>query len=295
MPKKHKKPQQPTHRGTLKVEAKEEMMCILIRNQAAFDAVQDMLTVEHFSETERGFKVAWRIAKEYYDEEGKLPGKNLMFANVLQALGDDPEYLTESERDELDNWLIQAFDPEYWDQDITTSKQYFNWAIKTVKRHLTEYVATNVGEEIRGAGRVVIDVCKFLDEHRSMQERIESIGRNTDTTFAPEGWDKMGGIKMFPTGIPVFDEIMGGGQAPGEVYGLMGPFGSCKTISSVMLACQAAELGEKWSVNSDTDEYYSFFVSYEGVLASCDYERSATRPRLCAVRWSTWARPVLPL
>ena len=265
MKSKKKKQAPPTHRGTLKIEAKEEMMSILIRNQAAFDAVQDILAVEHFSDTERGFKVAWRIAKEYYAEEGTLPGKNLMFANVFQALGDDPEFLTESERDELDNWLTQAFDPEYWDEDITTSTRYFNWAIKTVKRHLTEQVTLDVKEEIRDRGRVVIDVCKFLDEHRSTQERIESIGNDAISTFAPEGWDKQGGIKMFTTGIGVFDNFFGGGQAPGEIYGLMGPFGSGKTTFGVKLATQAAELAAKQAYDDNSD-CYSFFVSYEAPL-----------------------------
>ena len=189
------------------------MMSILIRNRIAFDSVKDLLTIDHFSDTERGFALVWRIATDYFEEWDDLPGQVLMFAEVRSALGEDPDFLTEAEREELEAWLANAYDDNEWDQDIETSESYAHYAVKSVKKHMTEHVAGQVQKEIKGQGRVVIDVSKFLSEHQQLQDRIESIGNDVDSCFAPEGWDTKGGIKMFSTGIEVFDKILGGGQS----------------------------------------------------------------------------------
>jgi len=45
--------------------------------------------------------------------------------------------------------------------------------------------------------------------------------------------------QTFTTGIPFVDSLLGGGHAPGEVHGLMGPYGSCKTMLAVALSVEA--------------------------------------------------------
>ncbi len=45
---------------------------------------------------------------------------------------------------------------------------------------------------------------------------------------------------LVPTGVPFIDKMLGGGQIQDGVYGLLGPFGSCKTTTGVMLAVEAA-------------------------------------------------------
>jgi len=81
------------------------------------------------------------------------------------------------------------------------------------QRHLTEHVTGKVKEDIKGQGRVIIDVCKFLDS--IMQCRSGSrVSAQYGSTFLPKDWDKQGGIRMFATGIDVFDNILRGGQAP---------------------------------------------------------------------------------
>ena len=170
-----KKKKVQTHRPTLKSDDKELMLSVLIRNPAAFECAASLLTYEDFSDHERGFALAWKVAKDYFAAEGQLPSKTLMLANVRQALGDDPEFLMESERDELDCWLEKAFDAKHWEEDITSSAAHCTWAIKALKRHLTEQNAS-AAHAVRENGRVVIDVVGFLDDCRLRQEKINALG-----------------------------------------------------------------------------------------------------------------------
>jgi len=88
--------------------------------------------------------------------------------------------------------------------------------------------------------------------------------------------DALGGSLAFPslpgdvagshsTGIPFLDALLGGGQAPGSVYGLMGPYGSCKTTVAVMLAVEAARAlrMQHEDAGHGAGSGSAFFVSYE--------------------------------
>ena len=94
---------------------------------------------------------------------------------------------------------------------------------------------------------------------------IAAIGVPPVGKFFGEDWDKYGGIGIFPTGVPFFDALMNGGHAPGEVYGLLGPYGSCKTTLAMMLCVEACR--QAHAIHLSTGEcQYVFLVSYEAQL-----------------------------
>lgn len=67
------------------------------------------------------------------------------------------------------------------------------------------------------------------------------------------------------TGVPFIDELLGGGQKAAGVYGLLGPIGSCKTTTGIMLAVEAARRLEQ-AEGSDAGSFV-VMVSYEQYIA----------------------------
>lgn len=66
---------------------------------------------------------------------------------------------------------------------------------------------------------------------------------------------------LVPTGVPLIDKLLGGGQNARGVYGLLGPIGSCKTTTGIMLAVEAARRLER--AEGRTGGSFVVMVSYE--------------------------------
>ena len=54
-----------------------------------------------------------------------------------------------------------------------------------------------------------------------------NVDHHTVKLAIPKDWHEQAGLHLVRTDIYFLDDLLGGGQAPGEVYGIMGPFGSC--------------------------------------------------------------------
>lgn len=70
---------------------------------------------------------------------------------------------------------------------------------------------------------------------------------------------------LVPTGVPFIDKLLGGGQKAAGVYGLLGPIGSCKTTTGIMLAVEAAR--RLYQVEGETGQSFAVMVSYEQSIA----------------------------
>lgn len=70
---------------------------------------------------------------------------------------------------------------------------------------------------------------------------------------------------LMPTGVPFIDKLLGGGQDVAGVYGLLGPIGSCKTTTGIMLAVEAAR--RLYQVEGVTGQSFAVMVSYEQSIA----------------------------
>ena len=263
-----KEPKASKWRPTLKLPQKEAMMSVLIRNPKAFDALRETLLPSYFSEEDRSLAVAWQLVLDYYETAQSLPDKAILFRLIDEAVENDPEMLVQLEVDMLKDWLTLAFNPTEWDGDLATKDQYLAWAISTAKKYMAERLAVDVQESLCGQGRVAVDIPEYLDVKRQELDKVLSIGNETSLQVFSEDWDKAGGLRMFSTGIDALDHLLGGGQAPREVYGLLGPYGSCKTTAAVMLLVEAARYADAMAVEDPSRQGYAVFVSFEAPLAN---------------------------
>ena len=256
-------------RSIMSESDKEMLLAVLVRNKAVFESFRDELLPEHFTEPEQVYALIWSLARNFDKEHSGLIDRQLMMTEISSAIMNNPNLITEEEQDEAEILVDQMFDDEYWEGNIVDSDHYNKWGMKAAKRFLSERLASRVQESVRGSGHVVFDVPEMLTHALEEAQRIESIGAVSDANMFPLGWDKAGGICITKTGMKYFDDFLNGGSAPGEVYGLMGPFGSCKTTLAVAITGWAARRAFIRTTKKDTWDGrigVAFLVSYEARL-----------------------------
>lgn len=226
----HKKKQVEERRHALDDAKKEEMIATLLRNEAAFSVVKDMLTVGHVRQISDWLGLIWRTAAEYRDTYEKLPSKAAIRADIHNALKANSGLVDEDDLGKIDEFLDHAWDSSEQGKAITkTNSPAAKAAINTCKQFLEEIAALELREGLLRDGTLPASLPQMLEGHRTRLDLVESLTDvEIDVPF-PENWDKRKQVKLFSTGVDVLDMFTGGGWRGKEVVLFMGPYGSCKT------------------------------------------------------------------
>jgi hypothetical protein len=245
---------------------KRFMMAVLIRNEQAFKAVAPDLTPENFGHYDAMYAVLWKAVLSLHQEFGVLPDDTMLGTEIRNILTASPGELTDPEIEQLEEFLDFAYDDESFRKPIEECDEYVAWAIKVTKLYLEEQLSREISELTSTANSSApAELPSLLAKHQQQSERIASITHYETELAFPEGWDKEAAIEVSSTGLAFIDKFMGGGHAPGEVYGLMGPYGSCKTTLSVMMAAEACDKACEKMKEPDWNgkKPLVFFFSYE--------------------------------
>ena len=246
-------------------ENKMRMMAILIQNDEAFKAIQDHLDKEMFPPHDTLYAVLWQAVLDFYEEHEELPDYELITAEVQAKIAEDADMLNDTEVEELDQFLDWAFDEDSFKKGKVNGKTYTRWCIKAAKAFMQEQVAFSTRELVHKDNTVPADLPSLLDEQRLKAEQIETIDTGAARMAFPENWDETAGIDLVTTGLPFLDRFLGGGHTGGELYGVLGPYGSCKTTLALMLLVEGAK---SFMRKRSADDYegkipLAFMVSYE--------------------------------
>ncbi len=245
---------------------KETMMAVLIRNLEVFELFKDTLKAKDFGDANVVYAAIWQLLQDYHAEFGKLPNRSILKTGLATAIENDPEMLMDDQQGVAEGIIETAFDDKgTWDTNLSESEDHAEWAIKTVKKFQQELIAAKVRATIQTPGWIRADLPNFLETARHETEEVAAIGVSTAASLFPDGWDQDGGINTFSTGVDFLDVALKGGHAPGEVYGVLGPFASCKTTLAVMLAVEGCRQAAQ--ILKETGEHqYVFLASFEAGL-----------------------------
>ena len=243
-------------------------MAIVLRNDVVFEHFRDKLTVLHFKD--ESYQLLYRVLLDHSDKHTNLPALSLVEASITEMFEDDPEIISEFGREDLEDFLAYAYDADTWVDVEPTSRQMESFAFKAGQRLLQTKHAESALEQVQAAqdDEVFPTILQRLAEQAEyLMHEGSQRGR---TSVFDEDWDKKSPLLITTTGIDFFDKYLAGGQAAGEGYGLMAPYGTCKTTLGVMLWCTAARacyeetlLEEEW----DGRKGMSILVSYEAPLS----------------------------
>ena len=258
-----KKQQQIKKRSALSASEKATMLAIAIRNETVFNSLQGTLTAESFGEMDVMLALVWQVACDFYKQYQAMPTKAFLTARTQSLLEDNPDLLNDSELEDLGDLIDMAFNKKDWEEDVRTSPLYSKVCLDYVRLYLEETEVRKIREEIGSKGRYISDLPTHLEKYREKTLSLAALTDTDEDVLFEDGWDTVGGLDIFDTGCSFFNDYLNGGHAPGEVYGIMGPFGSCKTTMAVQLAVEGCRTCERRLAEDPDDQNYVFFFSFE--------------------------------
>lgn len=242
-------------------------MAIVLRNDVVFDHFRDKLTVLHFKD--ESYQLLYRVLLDYTSEHTQLPTLPEVEANIIAMFEEDPEVISEFGREDLEELLAYAYDEETWGDTTPSSKKMETFAFKAGQRLLQAKHAEDALEKLQAAKDEDIFPL-ILQQSAEVAEYLKFEGSQPGrSSVFEEGWDTKSPLLISSTGIDFFDKYLAGGHAPGEAYGLMAPYGTCKTTLGVMLWCTSARKCFEDTLSDDWDgrKGMSVLVSYEAPLS----------------------------
>ena len=263
----------------------DRMLAVFLRNPEAFQEIHEILTFERLDSYQPSRALPWKKADEFYLEHGELPSHDLLHSMVQDAIHSDPEYLSDTEIDEMGEFLDWVFDSETFDRDPTLPK-YRRFAVSNAQMFLRQHVTRQAAKTLQAADMQPTSLPDLLEPYYRQAESIENLDTPAYGEAFPQHWEKKVKKTLIPTGLEPLDDFLGGGMAGKEVYCTYGPYGSCKTTLAVQLAVNMANrFNEIYQADGSEPPYVSYYFSYEADIdelreRAVGYDAEIPRSRL---------------
>jgi hypothetical protein len=223
----------PAKREPLNDGHKQIVFALLCRNTSFFLAAKDQLDTERdlAGEENRKYALIWESLRALYEKFEKLPSYDGLFAELNRRLNRDPDFLEDDAVEEVSVFLRKTYD-----RNRKNLKAMLDEGREYLRQLLHEGLQEQLRQEVDAEeSEIVSDLPTFLTSMHERAAQIDSIAVGTVKDLWDDD-DEDQAIVKTSTGCTFLDEYMGGGHAEGEIYGLMAPWGVCKTT----LACQLA-------------------------------------------------------
>jgi hypothetical protein len=207
---------------------KQHMLSVLMRDESAYDTVQAQLEPSHFRETY--LELAWSSFRDMKEQYGQAPNEEFLLGEIQNRLQqvDDDDYLSEDEFELLDQFIQVTY--ALTDDEVSSS---VGIALKIAQQVLEENLHLEASAAFEG--QIAANLPALLTGFASRAEAINTVDSTGADVPFPDDLTEMPELIKIPTGISFIDRYMNGGQCATEVYGFLGPFGSCKTTTVCQL------------------------------------------------------------
>jgi hypothetical protein len=241
---------------------KQIMMMHLMRKRSVFLVARAQLKPEHFTTADQPYAMLWSALLDYWEEMGELPRETALIGELDRRIKSDPDLLSSDEIGMLDAMIARAFAMHI--QEFTD-----RLALKFLRIFLEDYLADKTREIFQISERNPSDIFKITAKLAEEAGTFKSLASGASQQAFPQDWDKgKPPITKISTSIDFMNHFLLGGDVAGEVYGLLGPYGSCKTTLMIQLATQRAQQAQAdWIISKGQAPLgivYSFF--YEGSM-----------------------------
>jgi hypothetical protein len=268
------------HRPPITSEERLWMFAVAIRLPQVFEQTVDLVTADVFTENELWLSLVWDIAREHFQKRSRLPSPKFI-ANMCNArVKLNPDALGDADVPKLNKFLKLAADLDEEDLDVMG-------ALDSFQRFMEDRLKSRIREAMSLPQTPVLLADTLSEYSEKASALLKLTSRGLQIPFV-EDWNaetKIG--KRSPTNITFIDFFMNGGTAPGESYGLLGPYGSGKSTLAVMVSAEAARAEfERWETSGRTGiPAKAYHFAYESTKAdlqilSLSYLAAIPRTRL---------------
>lgn len=243
-------------RRPLTVIQRERMLAILLRNKDAFARAVEQLSPARFPFEDRPYSVAWAVAVEHWNRFKDVPSRDDMVTECRSRLQQSPGELMPDQVSVLQEFIKKVYRASSENMSAGVGLSY-------LQRWLEELLLQDCRTQM--AGTQPRDAFKFLSNYTGRAANLSTL---TDPGIAdpfPDGWDTSGRVTT-PLDVGPIDHFLGGGYAAGEVYVILGPVGSCKSLTGVQVSINIAGIERgRWNARGRSGPIgLSYLFYYEG-------------------------------
>lgn len=243
--------------------AKRRAFASLVQSEELIELFSDTLNVQDMPEDDSDYALVWKIALDYYTEYDKLLELDHFAEQIQDETSENYALVTDEQYQELIEFIAYASSSDF--------KLKPNWTKATLRAYLKGIHAAAAAEKMVRGGSVLENISNFLEESSDRLGHIDSIGKTNNQLFFPEGWANKVATATTPTPFKWANSFMDGGERHSEVYGIIAPYGTCKTTLVVQLAVDKARSAHvKWleARKANKKVPYEIFVlaSYEATI-----------------------------
>ena len=211
---------------------KRRAFAILIRSPELTSAFLDKFDPAAMPYEDQVQMLAWKVASDYYREYEEVITNDVLVEGLDDVLDNEPELLDEDGFEDLGKFMDLCYDGKL---ELKT-----RWATNVLRAYLRNVVAETIARNMFNNETSVQNPGAYLEEAQNKLLSLESVGSNFQPLVYHAGWEERKLLVTQKTSMPFFDAFMEGGQAAGEVYGVMAPYGTCKTTLVVQMAVNQA-------------------------------------------------------
>ena len=207
------------------------MLATLTRHEAALKSALDKSHPDLFDPGAQHFMLYWEVLREYVERHNEMPRRGTLASILTSAVDTYGDELDDDQVDQLNQIVTQAYAGKKSELAPSVAlSQYRALLEESMLRQLRRQLAMS------GAPR---DIAGVLAKARDQAAAIGALDAGgIDVPFG-EQWQPQA-VEKISTGFPFVDLFLEGGDVEGEVYGLLGPVGSCKTTLMVQFSTGGA-------------------------------------------------------
>jgi hypothetical protein len=242
---------------------KQILFTILVRKKTSFLMAKEQLQPEHFGKGDQGYAMVWAAVLAHYSEMGRLPREDELATELDRRIRDVTDALDDAELREMDRFVRIAYATQ---TKVLSAKL----AAKFLRMYMEDRLADQARNIFHLSGRNPSDIFNVARELVERATSIQAIsGTGVEAPF-PAKWDEQAApVEKWDTGLAFLNTFLNGGDSPGEVNGLMGPYGSAKTSTGIQLSTYRAEvLYREWDLGGRKGPMpLVYYFYYEGSMA----------------------------
>jgi replicative DNA helicase len=242
-------------------------MAVLLQNETVFQQFYGKLSVENFSD--ESHQLLYRMLLDFWEQHNTLPCEAETYVEIEAYFDKDDEIISAAGRDDLEDLLNYAYDEDTFGTNDPSSSKMTKFAFRAGKRFLQQCYVDKISVDLKELPTLDM-MADFFSNAATQSEWLALNEHSNKPKYTlDENWACMNPFIVQSTGLSFLDRYMAGGARKQEGYGLMAPYGTCKTTLAVMLwslaaqQCYAETLRDDW----DGKKGLTFLVTYEAPLS----------------------------
>lgn len=250
----------------------DDLLMYLGRSKTVRKRALQNLSYKHFDlAVESPQALYWSALSHVAQEQDGVINYRTLRHEIERRLNDAPDTLTEDEVAWLLDEPTQDDDSAgllYWIfKQVSKEDLEVKAGARLLQRFLYEReVVDGLRREFdKAAGGTPTNFAKLLANVQRRALIISSVHNDPVADLLTTAWQPVG-VNKFPTGVTAFDALLDGGQAAGEIYGLLAPFSAGKTLLAVQLAVETAKFFRMQHEQTGAPLRHVFLFSYEADL-----------------------------